>query len=43
MIGIIEYLKEPRWVLARAAQAASRIIDSYDEYRRVICDVILTT
>ena len=30
MIRIIEYLKDPRRVLARAAQAASRIIASYN-------------
>jgi hypothetical protein len=30
MIGLIEYLKDPRWVLTRAGQAAPRIITSYN-------------
>jgi len=30
MIGLIEYLKDPRWVLTRAGQAAPRIIASYN-------------
>ena len=30
MVGLIEYLKDPRWVLTRAGQAAPRIIVSYN-------------
>jgi hypothetical protein len=30
MIGLIEYLKDPRWVLTRAGEAAPRIIASYN-------------
>jgi hypothetical protein len=30
IIGVVEYLKDPRWVLARAAQAAPNVIVTYN-------------
>jgi hypothetical protein len=30
VIGVVEYLKDPRWVLARAARAAPRVIVTYN-------------